>query len=189
MTNIDTSTDTNIIESKKGDDIQMADNLNSGEEGGLFKNWVDRQEFAQRNSEEKVLELLIERGGSGGWAIESHPGREHGPDLKLQKGNRVILIEAKGERPSQTRHGAVTGALEQIIMNMTIQSANVAYCVAFPSTEAFTRLVCSIPTSPRQRLSLHALLVEEGTGLLKVLFPHTSCPSKIDNLDDLFTCT
>jgi len=162
-------------------------NLNLEKEFEKFGNKQrSRDRIVDLYSEDHVVELLEKKAECEDWTVvEKHPGLEHGVDLKLQKGNRVIVIEAKGERKARTQHGAVKGALGAIIMHMTEGTADRAYCVAFPSTDAFRNLACSIPTMPRQRLGLNIILVEE-TGLLNILFPNALNPSKVNRFDELF---
>ena len=165
----------------------MTGNLNLEKEREKFESKQrSRDRIVDLYSEDRVIEQLEKKAEREDWiVVEKHPGLEHGVDLKLQKGNRIIVIEAKGERRSRTQHSAVEGALGAIIMHMTERTANRAYCVAFPSTDAFRNLVRNVPMMPRQRLGLNIIFVEE-TVLLNVLFPNAPNPSKLNNFDELF---
>ncbi len=167
----------------------MTSNLDSAKQQ-QFENWKKRQqqqsEKARKWSEGRVVEELEKRAKSEGWTTEKHPGNEPGVDLKLGKDNRIIIVEAKGERPKQKHAGGrVEAALGAIIMDMKEENPDKVYCVAFPATEDFQKVVCEIPTTPRQRLGLSIIFVECPTGLLKVLRPDAEDAIDLSKFDEL----
>jgi len=135
----------------------------------------EQKEIGTKNAEEVVVNRIKERAKLEGWEREkpAHPS-EGSIDLKLNKNNnRILVIEAKGERKSQGPvKGRVERALGQIVMDMNNEEAGkkYAYCVAFPATQAFER--CRITTRPRQQLKLNIVFVDCYSGLLKVLIPN-----------------
>lgn len=151
-----------------------------------------QEEVAKRNAEKVVVNRIIERAKLERWNTEGTVDRgEGGIDLKLKKNNdRIIIIEAKGERASQRSvKGRVERALGQIVMDMNNEEAGkeYAYCVAFPATQAFER--CRITTRPRQQLKLNILFVDCCSGLLKVLLPNgrdTRDAIYLSSFDELF---
>lgn len=165
----------------------MIDNVGSEKHQNLYQKFTRKMRLVDDNNEDIVIKRLANRAGQEGWTVaEQHSGSEQGVDLRLQKGNRTVVIEAKGERRSQSQHGAaVRGALGAIVMRMTKESGDIAYCVAFPLTDAFRRQVASIPVGTRQRLKLNIILVE-GTGMLSVVLPSVSSPVRLNSFDELF---
>lgn len=60
------------------------------------------------------------------------------------------------------------------------------YCVAFPATEGFQKVVCRIPTTPRQLLGLNVISVKCTEGLIKLRRPQASDEIDLRNFDELF---
>ena len=152
-----------------------------------------QEEIAVKNAEKIVVDRIEGRAKLEGWDTEKHVhGGEGGIDLKLKKkkNNRLVVIEAKGERKSVgSVKGRVERALGQIIMDMNNEEAGkeYAYCVAFPCTQAFER--CRIPIRPRQQLKLKIIFVECCSGLLKVVSPNaegTGDAIDLSSFDELF---
>ena len=151
-----------------------------------YKKW----EEIMQNIEDRVIEELEKKAKSEGWIPIKNVGRgKPGVDLKLTKDNRIIIIEAKGERLGPPQHGSeVRGALGEIIMDMKGESpAKVyCYCMAFPDTKGFRRVVHDISAIPRQRLGLNIIFVECPEGSLKLLQPGAPNATNLSNLDELF---
>jgi len=116
----------------------------------------------------KVLEQKV----TSDWKKIKHIGSDTGIDLTLAKDDRMVVIEAEGEREkSKNVKGRVKMALGAIIMDMNKEETGKVYryCIALPDTEAFKE--CKIPARPRQQLGLNIIFVDCPTGLLKVLLP------------------
>jgi len=154
-----------------------------------------RQEYDElmirlQNTEECVVEVLEQRALSEGWGvIEKHVGSDVGCDLKLQKAKRVVFIEVKGERESQKNaKGRVMMAMGQIIMVMGENNPDNIYsfCVAFPDTDNFRKIVDKIPVDPWQKLGFKLILVDCPKKLVKVRQADSSMGTNLGNLDDLF---
>lgn len=135
-----------------------------------------QEEIAKKNSEKIVVNRIVERANSQRWETDEkhvHPG-ETGIDLKLKKSDhRLLVIEAKGERAQRNAKGRVASALGQVIMDMKDEKPEkiYGYCLAFPFTEGFEKVVYKIPSKARHRLGLNIIFVDCSTGLLKVLLP------------------
>jgi len=150
------------------------------------RKWDERIE----NSHERVVEALNRKANDDGWkTIGKHSGPEQGIDLKLEKDNRVAIIEVAGERPTQPNvTGRVKMALGAIMMDMKDEEAGreYRYCMAFPTTEAFER--CKIPLKARKSSGISVVFVECTTGALKVLLPDANDMTHFSNLDGIFSC-
>ncbi len=162
-----------------------------------YKKWVgikkQQEEVATENSETIVVNRIAERANSEGWKTDlkhEQPG-EGGIDLRLKKSddNRIIIIEAKGERVNLSQRDGrsrIIFALGQIILDMKDEEPDrvYRYCLAFPATPAFTK--CEIPRKPRKQLGLNIFFVECSTGSLKVLLPDGKDAIDLSNFDELF---
>ncbi len=156
----------------------------------------DKQKFEEEmkrlgNSEECVMEVLCKRTAYDSWEIKDrHPGNDPGIDLKVQKDNRIIIIEAKGERPSPGQYkNEVWGALEEIVKDMKDENPEIEYryCCAFPDTKTFQRAVhLYIPRKLCQERKINIVFVNCESGLLKVLQHDTSTVIDLNNFDELF---
>jgi hypothetical protein len=152
----------------------------------------DRRKWDERieNSHERVVEALNKRANDDGWkTVGKHSGAEQGIDLKLEKDNRLVIIEVAGERPTQPNViGRVKMALGAIMMDMKDEEAGreYRYCVAFPATEAFER--CRIPPKARKSSGINVVFLECTTGALKILLPDADRMTDFSNLDGLFSC-
>lgn len=158
-----------------------------------YEKWVKiktkKEEIAKENNEKIVADRIAKRANSEGWDSEEHTGHEHGIDLRLERGNHIIIIEAKGERPNLSQRGGrsrVVSALGQIILHMKDGDADnvYCYCLAFPATPAFTE--CKIPCKPRKLLRLNIIYVDCYTGLCKVLLPSGKNAINFGSFDELF---
>jgi hypothetical protein len=165
--------------------------VNSNSEKQKFEKEMRERDKRLENSEYRVIEALEKKANFEGWETDEkhvHPG-EGGIDLKLKRrnDNRIIVIEAKGERANQRNaKGRVALALGQITMDMKNEEPekDYRYCLAFPATEAFRK--CKIPTRPRQRLGLNIIFVECTTGLLTVYQPDTKDVIDLKTFNELF---
>lgn len=148
------------------------------------------QKERMQHEHDPVVEVLKEKAKSEHWITEAHFGRDAGIDLKLEKDNRIVIIEAAGERPNQKNvTGRVKLALGAIILDMKYEKPHEVYryCLAFPATPAFMKH--NIPCKARKQLGLNIILVECSTGLLKVLLPNgkdTEDAIDLSNFDELF---
>lgn len=148
-----------------------------------YETWA----MIQRNLEPRVIEVLESKANSEGWTtVCKNVGQGiRGIDLKVQKDNRSIVIEAKGEREGPPQHSSeVKGALGAIIMDMKVETS--CHCVAFPDTAGFQRVVRDIPETARRRLGLRVLLVDCPTGRVKVIAPNSQSASDLCAFDGLF---
>jgi hypothetical protein len=166
-------------------------NLDSKNQHELYNEWEERQKKANQYSHNSVLEKMVKKAEVGGWkTLEHHEGREAGIDLKLERNNRVVVIEAVEERPTQPNiTGRVKMALGAIILDMKNEETEkeYRYCLAFPATPAFTNY--RIPGKPRKQLQVSIIFVECFSGLLKVLLPDgqdTEDAVDLSNFDQLF---
>lgn len=157
------------------------------------ENQQERQkwETIMQHSHDSVVEVVEKKAKDDGWKTEKkHLGNEPGIDLKLEKNNRIVIIEAAGERPNQPDiTGRVKMALGAIILDMKNEEPKkeYRYCLAFPATPAFTKY--QIPRKPRKQLQLDIIFVECSSGLLKVLLPDgkdTEDAIDLSNFDELF---
>jgi len=165
-------------------------NLDSKNQQELYSQRLERQKEASQCSHDSVLEELVKKAEVGGWKIQKHMGREAGIDLKLERNNRIVVIEAVGERPDQPNiTGRVKMALGAIILDMKNEETEneYRYCLAFPATPAFTKY--QIPRKPRKQLQVNIIFVECSSGLLKVLLPDgkdTEDGIDLSSFDELF---
>jgi len=151
----------------------------------LFEEFIERDQ----NQESAVIESMAIIANSQCWQIvEKHVGQsDPGIDLKLEKENRTIIIEAKGERPKQPNiDGRIQMGLGQIVSRMKDEEINreYRYCLVFPDTKSFVERV--IPIRPRKLLQLYIMYVDCLNKSLRVLCPNKETIESSINLVSLF---
>ena len=143
----------------------------------------------KQNTEDHVVDVLHQRAISERWDVEKHVGSDAGCDLRLEKDGRVVFIEAKGERENQKpATQRVQLAIGQIIMRMEKDNPNRinSFCMAFPDTDNFRKIVDKIPPSPRNTLRLSVFLVDCPKNSIKLLRSGSSKYTKLNNFEELF---
>ena len=143
----------------------------------------------KQNTEDRVVDVLHQRAKSEGWGGEPHLGSDAGCDLRLKKDGRVVFIEAKGERENKkSATQRVQLAIGQIIMRMEKDNPNSinSFCMAFPDTDNFRKIVDKIPPSPRNTLRLSVFLVDCPKNSIKLLRSGSSKYTKLNNFEELF---
>ena len=157
---------------------------------GNYKEWA----LIRQSNEERVIEILENKANFQGWkTICKNVGQgKQGIDLKLEKDNSIIVVEAKGEREGPPQHSSeVKGALGEIIMDMKGENLNriCCYCIAFPDTPSFQSIVNDIPVTPRQKLNLTVILVDCSAGQIGVRQPDSQREVKFSTFDSLLEPT
>jgi hypothetical protein len=149
-----------------------------------YEKWEERM----WHPHDSVLEALDKKAKRDGWeVVEEHLGKERGIDMRLRKNNCLVVIEAVGERASQSSvTGRLKAVLGAIIMRMDGEEAGreYRYCVAFPATEAYYE--CSIPVRARKLLRLSVVFADCRTGALEVVMPDARGKVDLTSFDELF---
>ena len=166
----------------------MTRNLDSQK---LYEKWerkVTQDTEAKMCNENIVINQTEKKAKCDDWETiykNDIPGQT-GIDLKLKKGNSIIVIEAKGGRVSQKNaKSRIEMALGAIIMDMEKENSDKSYyyCLAFPATEAFKK--CEIPSRARQQLGLNIIFVDCSTGLLKIIRSDRKDMTDFSSFDEL----
>lgn len=139
--------------------------------------------------EDTLKDILKQKLEKEGWRVEIAPGKKPGADVEAHKGNRTIIMEAKGEpgpsvkSPPAVRRKNVNDALGDILNRMRIQSGDVRYCIALPDT--YLKLVKDrVPAWVREKLDLYILFLRGES--LKAICPTGEHVIDLGDFDELF---
>lgn len=93
-----------------------------------------------------------------GYAVTIAWGRERGIDIDAIGPGGRLIVEAKGEVPSQPQKtNYFLGSIGELVQRMSDQDAE--YGLAFPDTSTFRGLVQRLPSLARKRLGLRVFFV------------------------------
>jgi hypothetical protein len=192
MINIDITNLFNYSKEKIWEDKTMVQNWDEKKKE-KFEKWVIKKnrnvERMINYNESRVIDILVKTASYENWTYKKHVGSDTGVDLILQKDKRTIIIEAKGERETQINvKQPVENALGAIIMSMKDNSLEkeYCYCLAFPDTESFRKIVRSIPHNVLQALKLNMIFIECPKETIKFCKFSSSNDNVLIRFDQLF---
>jgi hypothetical protein len=96
---------------------------------------------------------------AAGWTVKVLWGHERGIDLVATRAQEHLIVECKGEGPSQQQEtNYFLGALGELVQRMTLADAQ--YALALPDSRRFRGLVERLPQLARHRLRLGIFFVD-----------------------------
>lgn len=110
-------------------------------------------------SEDDLKRFLEQHLVAAGWTVKVLWGHERGIDVVATRGEEHLIVECKGEAPSQQQETSYfLGSLGELVQRITVPDAQ--YALALPDNRRFRGLVSRLPQLARHRLRLGIFFVD-----------------------------
>ena len=117
-------------------------------------------------SEDQVKEAVSDYLTARDWWVRVMWGMERGIDIEAHRGAERLVIEAKGEAPTDPMGGNYfLGMLGELLQRMTDDTAQ--YAIALPETRRYRGLIDRFLALARRRLGLAVFWVRDGAAQLE----------------------